>query len=943
MRSSPAVKPMSASIQILVSMAAYLLPDVSQAQDPATQPLEEVVVTGSRIMRSGMSTPVPVTVMNTDELEALAPGQLIESLNQMPQFLNNVSPDSPSFYGSGAAGTSFLDMRGIGSNRTLVLLNGRRVVPSSKLGTVDINLFPEAMIQRMEIVTGGASAAYGSDAVTGVTNFILNTNFIGLEMQMQAGDTSRRDRQNEELQIAWGRDIGTRAHVQASFDFYHSESLFGYENREWFQDWALITNPDRSGPRRITVPNVGATVYTSGGLITGGPLAGVQFLADGTPAPFQRGSIVDRQTQSGGDGINVQRQNELYPEVYRRSAFLYGDYEIRASTRLFAQGIYGYNNVDYLVSELRQFAPFAPATIFLDNAFLPTSIRQAMTDAGVESFPFGRYSSFADWQDIEGVENTTTSVTLGFEHGLDNGWRLNGYYQTGLNQSDTRAFQARLDRAFRAMDSVIDARTGAIVCRSTLSNPNDGCVPANFFGQGQMSQEAKDYILATKIGYIDTEQDVAELSIDGEIFNGWGAGPILAASGISWREDSIEADYGPLEYKQLTIVPDEVVGYKGLPRNLDNNPDIFQHVEMLNVSGAYDVREVFAELNMPLLAEASMAEALSTTASVRYADYSGSGGVLAWKGGIDWDVTDSVRLRITRSRDTRAANLGERFDRQRIGAGIDDPWTGETNKPPLEGTIRGGNPEVAPELSDTLTYGIVYQPAWMEGLSLSVDRYSVEIEDAIARIGAQNIVDQCFSQGAFCNLLKQDSSTGEVLRVDDIMSNLERATVEGADMEALYRTALGGGENLSFRLLASYLGEHSFTNQFGNKLINDGEGTLPEWTGTASAMLSKGPFDLSLSARYIGSTKIELDWVEGVDVDDNTIDSRVYTNLQVGYEAEMGEGFWKLFANVQNLFDRAPPLAPSRNGLSTFGGAAHTNSLFDQLGRRYTLGVRVNY
>lgn len=934
---------LSVSIALLMGSSIGFLGDAHAQQDGASAGvIEEVTVTGSRLDRTGMSTPTPVTTLGVDEMEALAPGMLIEAVDQLPQFFNNTRPDPAASgrYSSGSEGQSFLNMRGMGANRTLVLLDGRRVVPTSKLGSNDINLFPEALIRRMEVVTGGASAAYGSDAVTGVTNFILDTNFDGFDARVQGGVTDRGDRPMERASVTFGTDIGRRAHIIASFEHYESESVFGYDKRDWFQDWALIQNPDANGPDRITVPHVRTTDFTYGGLITSGPLAGIQFLEDGTPAPFRAGEIIGTSSQSGGDGVNPRRNVELSPGIERQNAFLYADVELTDRTKVFGQAIFARSQIDYLVARMAAFRPFGEAQIFSDNAFLPESIREAMLAQGIDSFQMGRRSSLGDWQDINGSRNRTTSLTAGVEHEFGNGWRLNGYYQYGRNNRLNNSYMARIDRIHRAMDAVVHPETGAIVCRSTLTYPDDGCMPANFFGVGQMSEESKDYMRDWRIGRHRIEQHVAEVAVDGEIHRGWGAGPILAAAGLSYREDTLDAGFGP-EHSHASIRPDYEEGYKGLPLRWHNNNDIYLANEMLEAQGGYSVREVFAEAGIPLLASRRLVELLDLNVATRYADYSGSGGVLAWKTGLDWQINQAVRLRFTRSRDTRAANLGERYDWQRVSGGIDDPWMGTTGLPPRDGTIEGGNPNVDPELSDTITFGIVYQPLRVSNLSLSLDHYAVDIKDAIAQLGNQNIIDQCFNEGSFCNQLVQDPVTGQILRVDNLFINLEQASVRGIDLETRYRLQAGSRHSFDFRFLTSYLQENSMSTPLGTKIERAGEGTFPEWTGTAVVSYANGPFTTSLTARYIGSAQLDLDWVEGVDVDRNRIDAATYLNLRFGYDLETGANRIRLFVNVENLLDRNPPIAPTL--MSGWTGAAHTNGNFDQLGRRYTVGARFSF
>jgi outer membrane receptor protein involved in Fe transport len=286
------------------------------------QELPEATVTGTRIARDGMTTATPVAVISSEEIAGLGPSTLVDALTQLPHFLNSDTPQTQSFGTSGAAGASHLNLRGIGSIRTLTLLDGRRIVPSTRLGTVDIALLPRNLIRRVEVVTGGASAAYGSDAVTGVVNMMLDTEFRGLRGHVQGGLTELGDYQNQELGLAWGTRVGEQSSLLLSGEYFHADGIRGYDTRSWFNSTAAIANPDPAGPGEIIAPEVHATGYTYGGLITAGPLAGTQFLPGGVPATFERGSLVTGTTQSGGSGVDpAANLIWLLPDQQRISTF----------------------------------------------------------------------------------------------------------------------------------------------------------------------------------------------------------------------------------------------------------------------------------------------------------------------------------------------------------------------------------------------------------------------------------------------------------------------------------------------------------------------------------------------------------------------------------------------------------------------------------------------
>ncbi|HEY8521615.1 MAG TPA: TonB-dependent receptor, partial [Gammaproteobacteria bacterium] len=474
-----------------------------------------------------------------------------------------------------------------------------------------------------------------------------------------------------------------------------------------------------------------------------------------------------------------------------------------------------------------------------------------------------------------------------------------------------------------------------IVCASTLVNPNDGCEPLNLFGHGRMTQAARDYVLDTTRGATLTRQRFAEISASREVLPNRSAGPLSIAVGASYREELLDARMLPPEATERMPRLDEV-SYRGLPPAQSGAPFIFQHANMLEAAGGYDVKEIFAESLIPLVARSTQ-RGLDLNVAGRWADYEGSGSIAAWKAGIDWRVNEAFRFRATRSRDIRAANLGERFDRTITGQSYDDPWIGEEHTP-VEQTVSGGNPAVDPERSDTTTFGIVVQPAAIDDLSLSIDWYDVRIKDAIDQIGGQLIIDLCYEEGSFCELLQRDAVTGRITRVDNIFVNLVEAGVKGVDLELSYRRPIGDG-TLGLRFFGAYLSEHSFTDQFGNKVDSagmTGDASLPEWQGVLNVSYDRGPFSLTLTERYIGSGTRDNREIEGIDIDDNTVDAAWYTNVRFSYDV-MPAGTVRVFLNVQNLLDEDPPLAPGP--FSFFGGAGHTNAqLFDMLGRRYTIG-----
>lgn len=287
---SPPVRLMAGCALTILAVTA--MPALAQEQEQVEQadgngpPIREnaIIVTGSRVANSGFNAPTPVTVVSGEALLQQTPSTIGDALNKLPQFANSMRPSTSQIAPETAAATS-LNLRSLGAQRSLVLLDGRRINPSTASGTVDISLLPEELVQRVNIVTGGASAAYGSDAVAGVVNFILDTKFKGLKAAAQAGITDRGDNESVKFSLTAGVPLGEKLHLVASGTFYDAAGVENYRKRKWFQSCAPILNPAGT-PARINTCNVRSPYLTEGGLITSGPLAGTQFLGNGVPAPF---------------------------------------------------------------------------------------------------------------------------------------------------------------------------------------------------------------------------------------------------------------------------------------------------------------------------------------------------------------------------------------------------------------------------------------------------------------------------------------------------------------------------------------------------------------------------------------------------------------------------------------------------------------------------------
>jgi len=1001
--------------------------------------LEEIQITGSRITRSTMETPTPVTTIQASELAAMAPGNLIEGLTQMPQFYGNQNQEQVN--GGQNSGGSNVNLRGAGTNRTLTLLNGRRVVPSNRFGTVDVNLFPEDLLRSVENVTGGASASYGTDAVAGVVNFILDTDYVGLKTHAQTGITEYGDGRTWETGVAFGHDFGNGFHLLGSLaaaDQAKINDLGALEDRDFLRRSARITNPDPNGPTDIIRPYVQPTTFNRTGVLIDNTRPSINRLIF-TPS----GNLVPMPTTSVGAITNgclcyagsdptdrgIDSDNEIANSFRRYNSFVYLDYDLSESTTLFAQGIYA----DNTASDKRESITLQSSwqgRVYPDNAFLSTQARDLITASGA---PFVGYGLAALnrpgtilGESRQDTDNKAYSFTTGFDHEFSFGWNLNGYYQYGKNVQDfVTTNGVRTDRLNLAFDAVRDPATNQIVCRVNLpqftgpisAGGNGGlfkdCAPLNTFGGvANISQAAADYIMDRddKVARQWTDQTMAELVASGEVFDGFGAGPVDAAFGVSYRKEELDqrtlnpADEFPAQVNGTLLssqgihpaslrglVPSGqsggIAGYNGIPGLRfvpagylgDANSSSVLFSSLREIGGGYNVKEAFTEFNWPLLSGLTGVESLEVNTAARWADYSGSGDIWAWKFSANWTINDEVRVRATRSRDVRAASLRERYDQTRGGANVQNPWN---NRNIVQAaSLSGGNPSVSPEEADTTTAGVVFQPAWLDGFSASLDWYSIDISGALAQLGAQNIVDNC-ARGdvSLCqyvittgNVPVTNPTNGafrDIERVEAIFINLQQQKIEGADIEMVYRgdADLFGdkSEDFAVRFLTSYLGENSIQSQGG--ILDDRSGQIggfgfPEWKVTTNLTYNIENYSMFLQGRWIGDglldrTRRESDIrIPGpvpagsilaacganiCTIDDNSVPSTFLMDAR--FTGRFGENDnLEVYGNIQNLLDREPVITPGNSVGRTGTGTSVNAGLYDILGRRYTIGVNYEF
>ena len=916
--------------------------DAAEAQpvtagQPAAQSQENVVVTGTRL-RGTFSSPTPVTSTSQQELLAAAPANIADGLRQVPSVV--VGGGQTAGGGTRSGGQNFLNLRGLGNTRTLILLDGRRFVPADPRLIVDINLIPQGLVERVDIVTGGASATYGSDAVAGVVNFILNRRFTGLNVDTVVGISQRGD--NQEFRVtgtAGAALLDGRVHVIAGAEYFDGDGVSGSQRDFRVTAGNQIPNPANTA-FLVRADDV-RTPFTGGGLVvngTGGTAAnnalirGIQFAPGGAPIPYDYGTLSttigsSSGFQNGGDGFRVSTGQEVVRPLERRSAFAHVDIEASDALTFFVEGVYGWS-----MSEFHSSPTTRTSTIQRGNAFLaqaaPGLVAQ-MTALGVTGFTFNRLT-LERGPTVTLNENETIRGITGAELELGN-WQIDASVQYGRNDNHSPTVNNLILANYTRALNAVRAPTGEIVCADLLSTnaatraAAAGCVPFNPFGFNSPSSAALDYVMGTSVFDTRTEQYAAEANVAGTLFD-LPAGPVAVALGLEWRD-----------VRTNTVAdPTSIAGG-------------YRLINQQNFSGRYDVREVFGELQVPILRDSPVGRSLEANLAARYTDYSTSGGVTTWKVGLVWQLISDLRLRGTWSRDIRAPHLEELFATGRQNnITINDALTGRQFLSVPNRTF--GNPDLDPERATTKVVGFVYQPSWLPGFNLAADYYSIRINGAIENVGGQNAVDQCNlsnQQSPLCAFVERDA-TNAVIGTRTSPFNFTSQETDGVDFEMTYRvpvdTLLGVDGRLTLRALGTYVAHNRSLSPLILNPVDD-VGNLrtssqPHWRGNLTANYDSDRMGLFLQARYIGGMTWDKTRTLGVNTDFNSISPQLYLDGRIAVKLDWGGERQELFLQVQNLLDHQPPYSPSPTGATPL---PIDPNLYDQVGRMFRVGWRARF
>ncbi|HEY0958755.1 MAG TPA: TonB-dependent receptor [Novosphingobium sp.] len=924
---------------MLTSMVAItttlLLPSETWAQEGAGQPSQQtgdvvpsresdgpiadgadqgIVVTGSRVKRDGFQAPTPLTMLGVEQIALTAPANVADVVNQLPALSTGLNPRAGNVGTSlGVGGLNILNLRNLGATRTLVLVDGRRVAGSTSSGLVDVNTIPQQLIERVEVVTGGASAAYGSDAVAGVVNFILNKNFTGLKYEAQAGISSRGDGGSRKIAASFGTKFADgRGHFLISGTYSDQDGVFNTNSRGWYNASKLV--PTGSTPTfRLAAP-VYISNAAAGGLILSGPNAGTQFGAGGAPSQFQFGTPAGAGLMIGGTPSDIAGAIPLAAEVRNRSVFSRLSFDATGDLNLFVEGSYARSKV--FSPNVYQFK-LGNLSIQSDNPFLPDSIR---APAGT-----GTALTFGTWnQDIGKLEVHNDIQTYralgGLQWKLGGSWTLDAYYQYGrtdaLNEVRNETITARYNQAIDAVRN----SSGTIVCR----DPANGCVPLNIIGTGVASPQAIAWVTGTTQRDSRIEQHVVAASIQGEPFSTW-AGPVSVAFGGEYRKEKVSETVDALSLASAY--------FSG---------------NFKPINGSYSVKEGFAEVVVPLAKDAPFLQSLEANGAVRVTDYTTSGTVTTWKIGATWRPVDDILFRFVRSRDIRAPNIADLFAQSQATQTVTDPFNGG-RLDTITAFLNSGNPNLKPEIAQSFTAGVVLTPRWINGLSVSFDYYNIKIGGYITSIAGntQQAVNLCFAGNqAACSLVTRGSD-GHITSVRLAGTNAGSLRTSGFDIEAAYRFDLGAGR-VSLRALASHLNKLNVDTSVvrteyagevsGQNVLASVPAYFPKWRGSLTATYEQGGFTLGLVGRYIGKGVVANSF-NSTTIANNNIKAVGYLDAAISYRFEDVKGSPEFFLTVENLLDRDPPrLAP--NSALQFLNTGTSPGFYDTIGTSFRAGIR---
>lgn len=974
------------SIAAAISLSAGVANMAYAAEEAeAATVLEEVTVTGSRIRRDDFSNPQPTTVVGGDMLENLGIVNLGDAMASLPSNVGNNTPTANPG-GNFFNGANIANLRGLNpffGSRTLTLVDSRRHVPTNQGDGVDLNFIPSILIDRMEVVTGGASASYGSGAIGGVTNILLDRDLEGGKVQVDFGTTAESDGDDVHYGLAWGTAIGDSSHFVVGYEAQDMDPILSCATaRDWCAEGVAIQNNASYAtdalPQFVIRNNSRTNNMNKVGMF---PIAGTTFTdATGTALrPFVSANALNQ----GGEGRHVYEYTSLRSNVDRETLFATFTHDFNEDLGMF---------IEASVGSVETYSPQGSLDLFFgqlafDNYYLnKLPVKPFLCD-----FPGAPCFINKDFTGQAKTANETTTDlqrwAIGFNGAFgDTTWTWDAYYQTGESDRDQNVLDNRHARAFDfaldAVPTIPGNYNSAPICRITrdgaaaypAGNPlalvdrriATGCQPMNIFGTSNMSPAAFNYAFGRLLESTVVEQDIIEVVASGEIFDGFGAGAVRAAFGASWRDESIAniAD---------TTQPD-----------WQRTDYLIQYGE--SFAGDVEVVEYFTEIDVPVT------DKINVVGALRRSDYTNTGGlgtgraqgkssdvgITTWKVNANWEINDLISLRGSQSRDVRAPNFRELYYGQVIPAGpafgfCSNPWTGNINLGFFTNTgdaciydLHGGL-GLKPEEADTTTVGFILTPQGWD-VRFAADWYEIEITDAITPANIQLVIDGCFVKNAeMCSLMTgtlinpavPTSGFSDIAKVSPEARNFRGYKSAGVDLTADWVGEFDFG-TISTRLIASRVLEQTIQPTEANpSLVRDIAGVVgatngfladwasaPDWTAQLITSLVHGPYTITTQARWVKEGDVYADRFGPDDsnyndnransIEDNALPNYIVWSLNGSYDFNVAGTEMNVFGTINNLLDKDPPIS----GV----GVGGTSSIFyDTLGRSYRIGLRATF
>ncbi|KQN91980.1 TonB-dependent receptor [Sphingomonas sp. Leaf67] len=999
----PALARASSLVALCVAAPAFAqsADPVAVEQAPAGPQADggpDILVTGSRVVRDGFQAPTPLTVLTQQDIQNGSPSNNIaDFVNQLPALAGGFTPaNSRLNLSSGQAGINTMNLRNLGSERTLVLLDGRRSVGSTVTGLVDVNTIPQALVKSVEVVTGGASSAYGSDAVAGVVNYVLDKDYTGLKVAIDNGVTDKGDGGNYSMSVAGGWSFGGgRGHLLLSGEVAHRDGIFQVD-RDWnatgyvrIQDPAWTTSS--TTPRYLIRRQVGAANSTPGGLITasagatanslrglyfgdGGQVLRYQYGALTFPSPT--GSAPPTLTQGGSWQVNDSgRRIGLDPRDDRHGVFGRLSYEVADGVELFAEGAYNQQKIFFnagpnlstgvaLNATGCGAAATSAAAPLTCNAFLYNALgRAALT--GVTGVTLATTAADLPFRAVDN-EREVQRYAIGAEgstevFGKRATWNLYGQYGRTDQHSQLRNIMnnAAMNNAtaavFAPAGNAAGYAAGSIQCLINVdANPNNNdpaCVPLNRLGVGVANPAAFAYILGNPYRDELIEQYNAAFNVSVTPFATW-AGDVSVALGAEYRKEKIRGSV-PAEFQPVSSTD-----ANGRPIT-SNRWSVGNY---LPTNGEYDVKEAYVETVVPL------GMGLEFNGAARATRYSTAGYVTTWKAGATWQPIEDIRFRATRSRDIRAPNLNDLFQGGSANSdAIRNPiYTADGANGPATFSYSGfvtGNRALGPEKADSWNAGVVIAPRFLPGFNLSVDYFRIDVKQAITTFSAQQIADLCYlqDQQSFCDAISVDpvrtqNPAQPYLLIRSQPFNAASQLVKGVDIDASYRLALDelfarAEGNFTVRGIATRYIDNLLDNGVPGTVVlnsvgvNGGQFSTPKWIYRVSAAYDTPDFSITAVGRGVSAGRYAANGIECSTAcppndanfftyDDNRVSGTFYADLNLTQKIRWDGAEAQFFVNVTNLFDRWPLLLPET-------GLAANPTYSDLLGRRFRVGIRM--